>query len=84
MDENLENLSKEELIYKYKKACQIESELLGENERLQDELMAKEKAEINTEIDYKKEYEVLTWQLHCANDELNQYKHALLNVCSKI
>lgn len=36
------------------------------------------------EIDYKKEYEILTFQLHCANEQVEMYRRALLNVCLNI
>lgn len=33
------------------------------------------------DIDYEKEYEILTYQLHCANEQIEMYRKALLNVC---
>lgn len=36
------------------------------------------------EIDYKREYEILTFQLHCANEKIEMYRQALLNVCRKM
>ena len=44
----------------------------------------KENNEQNIDIDYAKEYEILTYRLKEKEDELYKYKQALLNVCLNI
>lgn len=35
-------------------------------------------------IDYEKEYEILTYKLSVAEETIEKYKQALLNICLKV